>query len=461
MSLSRVLTILLIVISAFMQAQNVGINTANPQYRLDIDATTGSTGNPMRLQGLLAGSTSDSILSSSSGVLRRLSIAQIVATGNFWNLTGNSGTTAGTNFIGTTDAQDFAFGINNTEGARLVNSNGHFGVGTTSPTYRLQIEELGGSDASFGLRLYNNSSTSNLPGFVFHTSGGTKASPSALANTSTMGVIRWGGYDGSAFNDVYCAEIGAKATQTWTSTAHGTSLSFNTIANTTTTANTRLFIGQDGNIGMGTTSPTANLHLFGSGKSGFTPTGAISVTGGPELAFSRGLFTKSGTTVQTIDYSSYSVGLSFNVHKGTNNGGGGTFADNWSTDVVQAMTIDNVGNIGVGTVAPNTDLDIDGGLTIRASTTVSLTSDNQAVTVGNQSFLILSSNNGTATSRTFTISDGLQSGQILVILLILNSAELKDTGNCNLASTYALGVGDTITLMWNGSTWYETLRSNN
>ena len=457
----KFLVLLMVSIPFVMQGQNVGINNVNPLYRLDIDAMTGSTGNPVRLLGLLAGSTSDSILSSSSGVLRRLSIAQIVATGNFWNLTGNSGTTAGTNFIGTTDAQDFAFGINNTEGARLVNSNGHFGVGTTSPTYRLQIEELGGSDASFGLRLYNNSSTSNLPGFVFHTSGGTKASPSALANTSTMGVIRWGGYDGSAFNDVYCAEIGAKATEAWTTTKHGTSLSFNTIANMTTTTLTRMFIGQDGNIGMGTTSPTANLHLYGSGKSGFTPTGAISVTGGPEIAFSRGGFVKSGTTVQMIDYGSYSAGLCFNVHKGVNNGGGGSFADNWPTDVVQAMTIDNVGKVGMGTVAPNTNVDIDGGLTIRASATVSLTSDNQNVTVGNLSFLILSSNNSSATSRTFTLSDGLQSGQILVILLILNGAEIRDSGNCNLGSNYSMGVGDTITLMWNGADWYQTSRSDN
>ena len=68
MSLSRVFTILLIVISASLQAQNMGINTPNPLYRLDIDAITGVMGNPVRLQGLLAGSTSDSILSSNSAV---------------------------------------------------------------------------------------------------------------------------------------------------------------------------------------------------------------------------------------------------------------------------------------------------------------------------------------------------------------------------------------------------------
>jgi hypothetical protein len=49
----------------------------------------------------------------------------------------------------------------------------------------------------------------------------------------------------------------------------------------------------------------------------------------------------------------------------------------------------------------------------------------------------------------------------LVILLSLNSAELADSGNCALASTFAMNVNDTITLIWNGSSWYETSRSVN
>ena len=40
-----------------------------------------------------------------------------------WSLTGNAGTTPGTNFIGTTDAQDLVFKVNNVESGRLSNSN--------------------------------------------------------------------------------------------------------------------------------------------------------------------------------------------------------------------------------------------------------------------------------------------------------------------------------------------------
>ncbi len=41
-------------------------------------------------------------------------------TGSGWGLTGNTATTAGTNFIGTTDAEDFVIKTNNTQSDYLV-----------------------------------------------------------------------------------------------------------------------------------------------------------------------------------------------------------------------------------------------------------------------------------------------------------------------------------------------------
>src|SRR5258708_36892666 len=52
---------------------------------------------------------------------------------NQWSLTGNSGTTSVTNFIGTTDNKSFKIKTNNTQGI-LLDSLGNEGIGTT-PTF--------------------------------------------------------------------------------------------------------------------------------------------------------------------------------------------------------------------------------------------------------------------------------------------------------------------------------------
>ncbi len=56
--------------------------------------------------------------------------------GKPWLLTGNSGTTAGTNFLGTTDAQDVVFKANNSEQFRALSGSDH-GIGTPNGLYAL------------------------------------------------------------------------------------------------------------------------------------------------------------------------------------------------------------------------------------------------------------------------------------------------------------------------------------
>ena len=60
------------------------------------------------------------------------------AGGMEWLLTGNAGTTAGTNFLGTTDAQDLVFKTNNTEYVRIL-STGEVGINTNTPVLSLQV----------------------------------------------------------------------------------------------------------------------------------------------------------------------------------------------------------------------------------------------------------------------------------------------------------------------------------
>lgn len=61
-----------------------------------------------------------------------------------WSLLGNTGTTAGTNFVGTTDAKDLVFKTNAAENMRLKNSNGFLGVNETSPQAPLHVSTAAG-----------------------------------------------------------------------------------------------------------------------------------------------------------------------------------------------------------------------------------------------------------------------------------------------------------------------------
>jgi len=78
---------------------NVGIGINNPSYKLHVVAAS----NPVFLSGVQTGAYTDSILTITSGVVRKLSPAAFLPVFNAWSTTGNSGTSPASNFIGTTD----------------------------------------------------------------------------------------------------------------------------------------------------------------------------------------------------------------------------------------------------------------------------------------------------------------------------------------------------------------------
>lgn len=87
-------------------------------------------------------------------------ITQTVAIGD-WHLTGNSGTTAGTNFLGTTDAQDVVFKRNSSEVMRLYSSNNFVGIGTSTPLATLHVQSVNtlSTSATYNQLNFNGAST--------------------------------------------------------------------------------------------------------------------------------------------------------------------------------------------------------------------------------------------------------------------------------------------------------------
>jgi len=130
------------------------------------------------------------------------------------------------------------------------------------------------------------------------------------------------------------------------------------------------------------------------------------------------------------------------------------------------MVLQDDGDLGIGVTDPLTRLHVNGAITLNDLGNVAITVDDQAVTVGNSSYLRLISDNTVASNRTIVLSDGLDIGQLLFI-------ECNETGtqvfeildgagsNTNLTGTITMTAGDMIQLMWNGTDWLQISYSNN
>ena len=119
-----------------------------------------------------------------------------------WSLTGNSGTDASTQFIGTSDNEDLIIKSNDTERIRVNDNSGNIGINTTQDNARLYVNvettesvpnygirndySAGGSGTKYGI--YNrNDSNSNGPhyGIYTYTTGGT-GTKYGIYNQTTM-----------------------------------------------------------------------------------------------------------------------------------------------------------------------------------------------------------------------------------------------------------------------------------
>lgn len=118
---------------------NIGIGNNNPDNRLTITAATaGATG--LRFTQVNSGSTA---IAGNGKVLGLDGTGNVVlvtdaGAGTSWGLTGNLGTTPGTNFIGTTDNQRLVFKTNNAEVATIL-ADGKLGIGTNNPLNTLHV----------------------------------------------------------------------------------------------------------------------------------------------------------------------------------------------------------------------------------------------------------------------------------------------------------------------------------
>lgn len=101
-----------------------------------------------------------------------------------WSTTGNAGTTPGTNFIGTTDAQDLVFKTNNTHSGRIG-----LATFTTSFGFASNLNHLGIANTSFGynaLNIINGINPGNTAFGAFSLENATSAGDSTAVGVGAL-----------------------------------------------------------------------------------------------------------------------------------------------------------------------------------------------------------------------------------------------------------------------------------
>jgi hypothetical protein len=140
--------------------------------------------------------------------------------------------------------------------------DGNIGVGASpTPGARLALYK-DGSYASAVHYTYSSNDNRHHSSLDLFRARGTAASPTGVFTGDYLGSIGFGGHDGAGWFER--ATIYSNARQDWAPGAHGQQIRFFTTANGTDSGLERVVINHDGKVGIGTSTPTASLHVIGN-----------------------------------------------------------------------------------------------------------------------------------------------------------------------------------------------------
>ncbi|MFA5997258.1 MAG: hypothetical protein WC791_02090, partial [Candidatus Paceibacterota bacterium] len=218
----------------------------------------------------------------------------------------------------------------------IFNNGTNVGIGTTTPAFKLDINNPAGTIRT-GLRLGYNGLND-----LFLTDNGASVS----SNLYYSGGWK---YNGTNTGTLFGMANGALSFYTAPSGA----------TSTAATLTNAMQITNAGNIGIGTTTPTTKFHVVSSGVGGVGNLGIFENATSTANAYSQiGIRAGSATSwIWTMNQNStlYGGANSLNIYAGA--GGAMTL---W-TNATEKVRIDTAGNVGIGTTAPSNKLEVAGG----------------------------------------------------------------------------------------------------
>lgn len=148
-----------------------------------------------------------------------------------------------------------------------ITAAGNVGVGTTGPTSGLEVSNATTTAATGNVTATSFNAVTAGSLFIGRKARGTSAAPTAAVGGDVLAAFLGAGFGTTTFSGTRGGMF-VRAAETWTDSAQGSSLAFNTTALGTNTPSTKMVVNPAGDVGIGTSNPVGALHVARDARNG-------------------------------------------------------------------------------------------------------------------------------------------------------------------------------------------------